>query len=175
MKTELIFDLETTGLLRKGSQIHCIVSRDLSDPDTAMVYDHQPERALLKGVHQIMDADLLVGHNILNFDIPLLKERYPDLDPKGKKIDTLVLSRLYYPHIRDRDFERQPEGMPIKLYGSHSLQSWGYRLRCLKGDYGKQTNAWDKYTPEMLEYCKQDTLVTHMLYLHLANRMNNHG
>ena len=175
MKTELIFDLETTGLLRKGSQIHCIVSRDLSDPDTAMVYDHQPERALLKGVHQIMDADLLVGHNILNFDIPLLKERYPDLDPKGKKIDTLVLSRLYYPHIRDRDFERQPEGMPIKLYGSHSLQSWGYRLRCFKGDYGKQTNAWDNYTPEMLEYCKQDTLVTHMLYLHLANRMNNHG
>jgi len=103
MKTELIFDLETTGLLRKGSQIHCIVSRDLSDPDTAMVYDYQPDRAVLKGVHQIMDADVLIGHNILNFDIPLLKERYPDLDPKGEKIDTLVLSRLYYPHIRDRN------------------------------------------------------------------------
>lgn len=175
MKTELIFDLETTGLLRKGSQIHCIVSRDLSDPDTAMVYDHLPERDLLKGVHQVMNADLLIGHNIISFDIPFLKERYPDLKPKGKMLDTLVLSKIYYPHIRDRDFERQPEDMPVKIYGKHSLEAWGYRLRCFKGDYGKRENAWEKYTPEMLEYCKQDTLVNYMLYIHLTNRMNNHG
>ena len=29
MTTELIFDLESTGLLRQGSTIHCIVLRNM--------------------------------------------------------------------------------------------------------------------------------------------------
>ena len=37
----------------------------------------------------------------------------------------------------------------------------------LKGEYGEQDNAWDKFTPEMLEYCKQDVDVTETLYIRL--------
>ena len=168
-KTELLFDIESTGLLREGSQIHCIVARDLSDPETPLVFDHRPDRELLVGVYQIMQADVLIGHNILDYDLPLLKERYPDLDPQGEKLDTLVLSRLFYPHIKERDFDRRPDGMPLKLYVRHSLEAWGYRLKCFKGDYGKGVNAWDKYTPEMLDYCKQDTYVTYQLYRHFKS------
>ena len=48
MKTQLLFDLESTGLLRRGSRIHCIVMRDAIDGSTT-VFDHQPERDLLQG------------------------------------------------------------------------------------------------------------------------------
>ena len=33
MKTELLFDLESTGLLRQGSTIHCIVMRNMANVD----------------------------------------------------------------------------------------------------------------------------------------------
>ena len=222
-KTELIFDLETTGLLRKGSQIHCIVNRHLGECDVPVSYvqdqylakeaQDKNEAAYLRfyamykekgyphvaaqakalvsmekekepwevssqifaGVHEIMSADLIIGHNILSYDLPLLKEQFPQFSPRGKKIDTLVLSRLFYPHILERDYDKSPEGMPVRLYGRHSLEAWGWRLRCHKGDFGKQPDAWSRYTPEMLDYCSQDTYVTYLLYVHLTNRMKHYA
>ena len=85
-------------------------------------------------------------------------------------LDTLVMSRLYYPHMMDLDCRRQPEGLPSRLYGRHSLEAWGYRLKFNKGDFGKQENAWEKYTPEMADYCGQDVRVTGKLWL-----MQRHG
>ena len=107
-KTELLFDIESTGLLRQGSTIHCIVMRDMSNVEEAEVFDYKPERAVIQGVKALERADTLIGHNILGYDIPLLKEQYPDFEPRGEVLDTLVLSRLYYPRIVDRDYERRP-------------------------------------------------------------------
>ena len=122
MTTELIFDLESTGLLRQGSTIHCIVMRNVATVDDVDVFDYQPERAVIQGVKALERADILIGHNIIGYDIPLIKEQFPDFEPRGRLLDTLVLSRLYYPHISDRDFERIPSGMPQRLYGRHSLE-----------------------------------------------------
>ena len=104
----------------------------------------------------------------------MIKELY-DFDFQGETIDTLVLSRLFYPNIQDRDYEIRPAGMPQRLYGRHSLEAWGYRLKCFKGDYGKGPDAWDKYTPEMLDYCIQDTLVTVRLFELMQRRMNDYA
>jgi len=174
MKT-LLFDLETTGLLRCGSTIHCIVMRDAIEDSEPHVFDCDPERAIIQGVKQLERADTLIGHNIIGFDLPLLKEQYPDFDFQGDLIDTLILSRLYYPNIIDRDYERRPDGMPQYLYGRHSLLAWGYRLKCFKGDYGTHEGAWDRYTPEMLSYCIQDTQVTLKLYQMLQRRMKTYA
>ena len=174
MKTQLLFDIESTGLLRRGSTIHCIVMRDALDGGTD-VFDHRPERALLQGVKMLEKADVLIGHNIIGYDIPLLKEQFPDFNFQGQTLDTLVLSRLFYPHISDRDFERRPHGMPQRLYGRHSLEAWGYRLKCFKGDYAKHEGAWDTYTPEMLDYCIQDTEVTLKLYQLMLRRMADYA
>ena len=106
------------------------------------------------------------------YDIPLIQEAY-DFDFKGKVIDTLVLSRLFYPHVMDRDYEIRPIGMPDRLYGRHSLEAWGHRLKCFKGDFAKQGSGWETYTPEMLDYCIQDTEVTVRLYELLQRRMND--
>ena len=176
MKTELLFDLESTGLLREGSTIHCIVMRNMDNVEEAEVFDYKPERALIQGVKALERADVLIGHNIIGYDIPLLQEQYPDFNPQGEVIDTLTLSRLFYPQIADRDYERRPAGMPQRLYGRHSLEAWGYRLKCFKGDFGKSdSNDWSTYTPEMLDYCIQDTQVTVKLYELLKRRMNDYN
>ena len=41
--TNLLFDLESTGLLRQGSRIHCVVVRDIEDAEMPIVFDHKPE------------------------------------------------------------------------------------------------------------------------------------
>ena len=174
--TELLFDIESTGLLRVGSTIHCIVMRDMDTVEEAQVFDYKPERAVIQGVKKLEKADVLIGHNIINYDIPLLKEQFPDFTFGGEVLDTLVLSRLFYPHIADRDFQRRPDGMPQRLYGRHSLEAWGHRLKCFKGDFGKSdSNDWSTYTPEMLNYCIQDTLVTTRLFQLLQRRMNDYA
>ena len=40
-KTELLFDIESTGLLRQGSTIHCIVMRDMDNVEEAQVFDYK--------------------------------------------------------------------------------------------------------------------------------------
>ena len=172
-QTALLFDLESTGLLRRGSKIHCIVARDLSEADKPLVWD-APRLDLDNGIEALRRADVLIGHNIIGYDIPLIKEAY-DFDFQGQAIDTLVLSRLFYPHIADRDHERRPYGMPQKLYGRHSLEAWGHRLKCYKGDYSSSGAGWETYSPEMLNYCIQDTEVTLKLYELLLRRMNDYA
>ncbi len=174
MKTQLLFDLESTGLLRQGSHIHCLVMRDDIN-DNTLVFDHRPEQSIIQGVKKLEMADVLIGHNIIGYDIPLIKEQYPDFEPKGQAIDTLVLSRLFYPHIQDRDYERRPDGMPQRLYGKHSLEAWGYRLKCFKGDFGKHDGNWAVYTPEMLDYCIQDTEVTLKLWQLMQRRIKDYA
>ena len=53
--------------------------------------------------------------------------------------------------------------MPPKLYGKHSLESWGYRLGLRKGDY-QEHSTFDEYNQDMLEYCQRDVEVTHLLF-----------
>ena len=96
MKTELLFDLESTGLLRRGSTIHCLVMRNMATDGEPEIFDNKPERALIQGIKALERADVLIGHNIIGYDIPLIKEQFPDFAPTGEVIDTLTLSRLHY-------------------------------------------------------------------------------
>ena len=97
MTTELLFDIESTGLLRQGSTIHCIVMRNMANVEEAEVFDYKPERAVIQGVKALENADALIGHNIIGYDIPLLKEQFPDFAPRGEVVGT-TLSRLVLPH-----------------------------------------------------------------------------
>lgn len=158
-----LFDIEATGLLRRNSQIHCIVVRNLLDPDSAaLVYDTVKDN-VAEGVKLLETADVLAGHNICGYDIPLIQELFPDFKLPKRLLDTLILSRLFFSTLANRDFERRPYGLHKRLYGSHGLKAWGIRLGCHKGDFG-ETNEWGTYTPEMLEYCIQDTTVNLELF-----------
>ena len=71
-QTQLLFDLESTGLLRRGSRIHCIVARSETDGNT-FIFDHQPDRSLDAGVAMLEQADVLIGHNIIGYDVPVFR------------------------------------------------------------------------------------------------------
>ena len=125
-----------------------------------------------KAYKRLQQAELLIAHNGISYDIPLLAEHGVELT--ATCLDTLVMSRLYYPHMMDLDCRRQPEGLPSRLYGRHSLEAWGYRLRFNKGDFGKQENAWEKYTPEMADYAQQDVRLTAKLWQVMQRRMEEY-
>mgnify|MGYP003648448079 FL=1 len=138
----LVFDIEADGL--DPSVIHCIVA---IDPDTNEVYKYDPTQ-LEEGLNLLASADKLIGHNIIGYDIPAIEKVTGRDFSHMQLVDTLVLSRLFKP-TRE---------------GGHGLESWGYRLKYNKGDYGQSEGAWDKYTPEMLEYCVNDVELNVKVY-----------
>ena len=169
-KHYVVFDLESNGLLADVTLLHCAwVYCGSSDSyelfRTAEGLFNRLEKAYREGC-------IVVGHNIIKFDIPcvklLAKERFT-VDPKELTLDTLVLSRLIYPEMLERDSRHKD--FPNKLMGSHSLKAWGYRLGELKGDYGEtHEEAWKEVNDEMLKYCKQDVKVTSMLFNKLISK-----
>jgi DNA polymerase I len=152
----LAFDIETDGLLRTISTIHCIAAQDL-DTDEQYFWDDD----IRTGLQFLLDADELWGHNIQGYDYEAIKELYSEWDFKGKTYDTLILSRLFFTDILDRDFRSRPANMPANLYGRHSLEAWGHRLGQHKSEFGKSlAGDWSSYTPEMGLYCQQDVVVS---------------
>ena len=161
----IAFDCETDGLLDKITTVHCIVARDI-DSDFELIADHST--GFDEMIELLNNAELLIAHNGIGFDLPVLFKMFQSFKPKGKVFDTLTMCRAVWNDVVINDFGRCKAGnMPTRLKGSHSLEAYGYRLKELKGDYGKQDNAWDVYTPEMLVYCKQDVVVLKKLYLRL--------
>ena len=167
----LVFDLETDGLLDDVTKIHCLVIYD-SEADTTCIYNDQGnQEPLSRGIQRLEDADVLVGHNIIGYDIPVIKKIYPWFDPEALVLDTLLLSRLYHTDMMEVDKKRSIPNMPLQIYGRHSLESYGYRLSEAKGDYCKDTN-WKEWSPEMEDYMIQDVIVTRKLWNHFQPYLN---
>lgn len=162
-----VADIETDGFLSTLTKIHCIALLDVDNPASAKLYG--PDE-INQAIEIMQNASMLAFHNGTTFDVPAIKKLYPDFDTDGiDLVDTLVLSRLIHSDIKNEDALEQFKGdstFPRRLYGSHSLEAWGYRLGVLKGDFGKQTD-WSVYTQEMGLYCLQDVIVCHKLLLHL--------
>ena len=162
MKTA-IFDLETNGLLSEVNTIHCLVFYDV-EADKMFSFDYD---GVLDGLIQLGEYDTIVGHNIIGYDIPVINKLFPAVELNCGVVDTLILAKLAYYNMHSID---EQSDIPPRLKGRYSLESFGYRLNDNKGDFGKQDDAWDVYTPEMLEYCKQDVKLTAKLYKKLLTK-----
>ena len=182
----IVFDLETNGLLNDATRIHCVALNWCSDDRTETFndeaygdgsYDIKEDApmggnyAIHTGLQWLETADTLVGHNIVGFDLPIIKRIYPWFNFTGRIIDTLLLSRLYHPNLLDIDKVRNWKHMPLQLYGRHSLEAYGYRLNEYKGNFGKTTD-WKEWSQEMEDYCKQDVIVTTKLWRHFHKYLN---
>ena len=160
----IVFDLETDGLLDTVSKIHCLCLYD-SEADKTYVYnDAGSAEPIVRGIQILNDADCIVGHNIIGYDCPVIQKIYPWFK-RPYVIDTLLLSRLFHPDILEVDKKRKWEHMPLQLYGRHSLEAYGYRLKEYKGCFGKTTD-WSDWSEEMEQYCIQDVEVTKKLCDH---------
>lgn len=168
---KLIADCETDGLLHQLTKLHSLC---LKDVDTGTMYscaDQPGYIPIADGVRLLMDADQVIFHNGIKFDAPAIQQVYPWFKlPIEKMRDTLVLTRLIWPEIGDRDTGLIRKGkLPGKLRGSHSLEAWGYRLGVYKGEFGK-TSDWQLWTPEMQTYCEQDVEVTDALWKKIQSK-----
>lgn len=168
MVRRLLFDMETNGLLDALDCIHCIVTIDM---DSGEISRYGPNaESITDGLSSLSSADLLVGHNINGFDIPAIKKVVPSWTHKAVIRDTLVISRLIWPTLKDYDAEISAKipGWPKELMGRHSLKAWGWRLGIHKGDYAEHSD-FKEYSPEMMDYCVQDTKVTLALWNKLSD------
>lgn len=163
----LIFDLETDGLLDTVSKIHCLVIKD-TDTDEVFTYRSGVPYELEEGIDHLLSGSLVVGHNVIKYDIPVIEKLYKVSFDQAKVFDTLVATRVIWAAIRETDSVRIQKGiLPGKLFGSHSLAAWGYRMKNYKGDYD---GGWETFTQEMLDYCVQDVQVTADLYSRILKK-----
>lgn len=129
----LIFDIETNGL--NPDRVWCIVINGKK-------YDRYE---IKEAVEALSDPEaLLVGHNILNFDLPVLRRLYGLSYTPERCFDTMIASRLFR---CDRE-------------GGHSLEAWGERLGVKK----VPDLDWRYYDPRMLQRCAVDVEITTTLY-----------
>jgi DNA polymerase I-like protein with 3'-5' exonuclease and polymerase domains len=136
---KIILDIETN---LKHDQVWMCVTREIGGDVTVWKEAN--------GLQKYLDScDLIIMHNGICFDAPVLRRNWNITMKQSQMCDTLVLSRLLSP----------------SLEGGHSLDAWGQRLGFAKGDF-KDFDAG--YSKEMEEYCIQDTLVTEKLYQHLT-------
>ena len=170
----ITFDIETDGF--DSTRVHCIVIQDI---DSGIIEEFNDEKytenpkelpmasshSICNGIQGLMCANNIISHNGIMFDIPQIKKHYPFFKGKAKHWDTLILSRFYHPNILETDLRRKWTMMPARLYGSHSLEAYGYRLKCYKGEFGKHTD-WAEWSQEMQDYCKQDVAILVKLWNH---------
>ena len=120
----------------------------------------------------LKDATLIVAHNGISFDFPILNRLWKTKIGLKKAYDTLVVSRLLEP-TRE---------------GGHSLDAWGQTLGVKKLDY-KATWQWmmnrrEEYDGECFDnpidvllefYCTRDVSVLCSLYQRLSNDCDKLG
>jgi len=153
----VIFDIETDGFLSEATKIHSIVIKDI---DTQKMYSYHGDK-IGKGLYLLSGANLLVGHNILKFDLQVIKKLYPEYKIEGEVFDTLLVSRLIWTDRKEQDFRMKE--LPLKLAGRHSLESWGFRLGLRKGEFAKEGD-FSQWSQKMQDYCELDVEVNYKLF-----------
>jgi len=144
--SSLVFDIETDDL--DATKIWCLSTCDSKTEELNSYYGD----TLQEGIRKLQDAEKLIGHNIIGFDIPVIR-KLTGVDLSNKKlVDTLVLSRLFNP-VRE---------------GNHGLESWGFRLEFPKIEFTDYNN----FSQEMVTYCERDVLLNKKVYDVLSKEKN---
>ena len=155
-----VFDAETDGFLKNMTQVHCLTLINAHDKEKGAYSERADAQCFLETLDQY---DVIAGHNIIGFDLPMLKQQF-GWEPRDGVIilDTLWMSRMYHPDLE----------------GGHSLGSWGVRLGNPKTDYypvldpdqpvynpsesnPSKNPCWEgsTWTQRMEDYCEQDVSV----------------
>lgn len=137
---KLIFDSESDHLKIEATKLWCICAIDY---DSRERYRFRPDQ-IEAGLELLNSADELIGHNILNHDLPLFKKLYPNWRFDKKVTDTFILSSLFKP---DRP-------------GGHSIDNFGLIL----GKKKPVHEDWSQFSEDMLHRCSEDAEINLLVY-----------
>ena len=142
MKDLVFLDIETTMCHQK---IHLVVTNA-----NGVIKCHREPKSLKKEIW----GKILVAHNGIAFDFPVLNKVWGLKIKLHQVLDTLVLSRLLNP-----------------MRTKHSLAAWGEDLGFPKTEF----NQFDQYSEEMRQYCINDVKVLERVYNQLLKEKESHG
>lgn len=152
----VVFDLETDGLLQEATVIWIFVAEDLETGEQTIFSDQDPTAKPLAELPAFLDnCRMLSGHNIMMYDIPILK-KILGWNPKKhhKLVDTMILSQV----------------LNYKRFGfGHSLEKWGEFFKYPK----VQHEDWTQYSPEMRNRCVVDVSLNVKVYNFLIQELNS--
>ena len=150
-KKRYVFDIETNGFYPEVDKVWMLV---MINPDTNEVKqyvskDGSINSSIKDGLEELNTADELIGHNIIGYDIPVLKYLTGWVPKDNQRvIDTWILSQT-------NQYKRDHK---------HGLEGWGGKLGYPKLNF----EAFDQYSDEMLTYCIRDVELNVKVYKHLA-------
>jgi DNA polymerase-1 len=158
-----VFDIEGNGLReiiidRKGelhpelTTVHLLVLRNYHTNEVKVYRGDE----IAAGWEELKAADLVIGHNIFQYDLPVLGRFYGGR-VQGKVFDTLVAARLRWPDSKHHPF------------GGNSVESFAKILGEKK--VGKEIQDWSQWTQEMEDRCINDTLVQKKIFDYLKPRL----
>jgi len=151
----LVFDIETNSLLPALKRMWLLIAQDTK---FKIKYEYFENDFGWKKLFE--KAQVVIGHNILGFDVPALKKLFNYEFPKSVVFhDTALMSRIL-------DYRRFG-------HRSHSLEVWGEMLGDPKGKF-IEYGGWDpeksiysseeEWSEAMHLYCAQDVNVNIQIY-----------
>jgi len=148
-------DIETNGLLHQLDRVHSLVLRDLDTNEVISCSNEGNYVPVQSGLDLLQKADLIVGHNFINFDMRGLAKVYPTFKIKENcdVHDTLIISRVLSPELEQVDSQKYPH-IDSKYKGRHSLAAWGERLGVAKIKFTEnqaekcvaKNNVWGRWS-----------------------------
>lgn len=157
-KNVFLIDIECDSLT--PTRIWCMVVKELHSGKIWKFADEHNDPAkinheLKKFFEEVTNEGVLVAHNGISFDFPVLVRLCGAKIPRSRCVDTLVLSYLYNP----------------QLVGGHSLEAYGERLKISKVGH----EDWSQFSPAMMQRCTTDVEILEGVYCGLTTRMSNIG
>lgn len=151
----IVFDVETNNLYPEVDKIWVISTFHMETNETNTWSYPEGEYGYGEALEYLMSAKTLIGHNIVQYDLPVL-EMLTEFRRKGILIwDTLILSKLLKP---DRPLPDGWTGYPRP----HSVEAWAMRLKL--DDQKVEQEEWDKFDINMLERCESDVRIQTAIY-----------
>lgn len=144
----ILCDIETEQLINPQT-VWVVACQEFGTNETVVFYPYRDGYTDLRDY--LARADVVVGHNWLGFDGPVLARLGNIQTPHV--IDTLVLSRLLHYDVE----------------GGHSLAAWGERLNLPKSSF----EDFSQYSEEMEKYCCRDVEVLGRVYERLRPYLND--
>ena len=142
MKETFVFDIESDGLRGKASKIHCLVAYNIKTKEWVKLTDDEDIRDFFTKPDRVY-----IGHNIVQYDIPVIQDVLKFNVSFNKLVDTLGIS--WYLH------SSKPKNY------KHGLEEYGVRFGVPK----PEINDWENLTvEEYLHRATEDVKINTLLW-----------